>query len=160
MAEPTYPIINDWITSWASISCAVGGENLPTSTALRAFRAISYKTTVERTGVRGEGRNILGFTEGAISHEASVTVIAEAYYSLIDDLGEGFMDKGLDLTVQFKLPNNRIRTVQIQAAGMKETGGDFSEGTDGLEFPIPLDVTRILYDNLEPTETTGGPNNF
>ncbi len=155
MSELEYPTINGHAASWASIGLQLSGANLSGSQALRGFKAISYKTTVERTAVSGAGREVMAYTEGTVAHEASITWIWETYDHLLQTLGEGFMDKGLVLSVSFRLGvNDTIRTVQITAAGMKETGGDFSQGSDGLESPMPLDVLRILYDGKSPTKTT------
>lgn len=154
MEELAFPLINGHAASWADVGLQIGGANIPASLALRGFKAISYKTTVERTAVPAAGREIYGYTKGTVSHEASVTWIWETYDALIQMLGEGFMDKGMVLTVSFKLGTNKIRTVQITVAGMKETGGDFSQGSDGLESSMPFDVTRILYDGKSPVETT------
>jgi hypothetical protein len=154
MAELEYPTINGHAASWASIGLQLSGANLNGSQALRGFRAINYKTTVERTAVMGAGRETYAFTEGTVAHEASVTWIYETYDHLCQLLGDGFMDKGLVLSVSFKLGTNVVRTVQITAKGMKESGGDFSQGTEGLEIPTPLDVLRILYDGKSPTTTT------
>ncbi|MGK3995096.1 hypothetical protein [Sorangium sp. So ce1024] len=154
MAELAFPLINGHAASWADIGLQVGGVNLPASVALRGFKAINYKTTVERTPIYGSGREVIGWTRGTVSHESSVTWIWETYDELIQQLGEGFMDKGMVLTVSFRLGTNVIRTVQITVAGMRETGGDFSQGSDGLESPMPFDTTRILYDGKSPVETT------
>jgi hypothetical protein len=154
MAELEYPTINGHAASWASIGLQLSGANLNGSQALRGFRAINYKTTVERTAVYGAGREATAFTEGTVAHEASVTWIAETYDHLVQTLGDGFMDKGIVLSVSFKLGTNVIRTVQITAVGLKESGGDFSQGTEGLEIQTPLDVIRILYDGKSPTTTT------
>lgn len=156
MAELDYPVINNRPVSWARLKLQLGGASLSGSQALRGFRAISYKTTVERSEVRGAGREIHGHTDGNVSHEASVTWIWETWDHLVQLLGAGFMDKGLVLSLAYRLGvgTNQIRTVEIIASGMKEAGGDHSEGTEGLEMPMPLDVTRIKYDGKDPVETT------
>ena len=53
MAELDFPTINGNPVSWARITLQIGGESLSGSQALRGFRAISYKTTVERSAVKG-----------------------------------------------------------------------------------------------------------
>ncbi|WP_437309999.1 hypothetical protein [Sorangium sp. So ce388] len=157
MSELAYPLINGHAASWASIGLQIGGTEgtkLTGSQALRGFRAISYKSTLERSAVEGAGREVHAFTEGKLTHEASVTWIFETYDHLVQQLGDGFMDQGFVLSVSFRLGTNVIRNVQIIAKGMKETGGDFSQGTEGLEIPMPLDVLRILYDGKSPVKTT------
>lgn len=150
MAELDFPTINNNPVSWARITLQIGGASLSGSQALRGFRALSYKTTIERSPVKGAGRRIIGYTDGNIADEASVTFIYETYDHLVQLLGEGFMDKPLTLSISFRLGTGVVRKVEIQASGMKESGGDFSEGTEGLEVPIPLDVVRILYDGKDP----------
>jgi hypothetical protein len=153
MAELDFPTINGHAVSWANIELQVGGIDLSGSTGYRGFKAISYKTTVERSEVRGAGREIISYTDGNVAHESSVTWIFESYHALVDQLGAGFMDKQITLTVSFKLAD-RFRTVEITTVGMKEAGGDFSQGTEGLEIPMPLDTIRILYDGQSPVTTT------
>ena len=153
MAEIEFPIINGFVVSWASISLQIGGIDLSGTTGYRGFRALSYKTTVERSPMYGAGREIIGYTEGTVAHEASVTWIFESYHAVIDQLGEGFMDKGMTLSASFKL-NDRFRAVTITSKGMKEAGGDYSQGTEGLENAMPLDVIKILYDGKSPVVTT------
>lgn len=152
MAELDYPLLNGRAASWASISLRLGGASLSGAKALRGFRAISWKTTVERSPVKGAGRRVMAFTDGNVTDEASVTWIYETYDSLVQELGASFMDKPIVLATAYKLGTNVVRTVEIQAIGMKETGGDHSEGTEGLEVPMPLDVIRILYDGKDPAE--------
>ncbi|XXX79170.1 hypothetical protein WMF30_10390 [Sorangium sp. So ce134] len=154
MAELDYPLVNNRPVSWARLKVQLSGANLSGSRALRGFRAISYKVTVERSPVRGAGRKPYGHTDGNVSYEASLTWIYETWVHLIRELGNGFMDKEIVVSLAYRLgiATNNISTVEIVANGMKEAGGDHSEGTEGLEMPMPLDVTSIKIDGKDPVE--------
>ena len=47
------------------------------------IKEISYKVSMDRGDVRGHGRRPLGRTRGNIKFEASFTILAEEYYSMI-----------------------------------------------------------------------------
>lgn len=145
----TYPTVNNKAYSWVSTNLRISGDGLAGARLTKLIKAISYKTTVERGEVRGTDRQLYAHTAGNVSHEASVTFVKEGFDDLKAELGAGFMDKPLTLTVSTK-EGTSIDTVTITASGMNEVGVDASEGTDGLEVVVPLSVLRILHNGVSP----------
>jgi hypothetical protein len=148
-----YPLINNKTYSWVSIRLQASGPALAGSELIKAIRAVSYKTTVERGDTRGTDRETYGFTAGKVSHESSITFIKEAFDDFVSGIGAGFMDKSITWTLSYK-EGSRIDTITIVTAGMKEFGGDHSEGSDALEVVVPFDTIRILKNGVSPTTTT------
>lgn len=144
-----YPTVNNKAYSWVSLSLRISGEGLAGARLTKLIKAISFKTSVERGDVRGTDRQTYAHTRGKVTHEASITFVKEEFDALTAEMGEGFMDKPLTLTVSTKEGSN-VDTHTITASGMKEYGGDYSEGTDGLECVVPLDVLRILKNGVSP----------
>ena len=145
----TYPTVNNKAYSWVSLSLRISGEGLAGARLTKLIKAVSHKTSVERGEVRGTDRQAYAHTAGKVTHEASITFVKEEFDALCAELGEGFMDKPLTLTVSTKEGAN-VDTVTITASGMKEYGGDYSEGIDGLECVVPLDTLRILKNGVSP----------
>jgi hypothetical protein len=145
----TYPTVNNKAYSGVSLSLRISGDGLAGARLTKLIKAISHKTGVERGEVRGTDRQAYAHTAGKVTHEASITFVKEEFDALVTELGAGFMDKPLTLTVSTK-EGSSVDTVTITASGMKEYGGDYSEGTDGLECVVPLDVLRILKNGVSP----------
>lgn len=146
-----YPTVNNKAYSWVSLSLRISGAGLAGSRLTKLIKNVSHKTTVERGEVRGTNRQVYAHTKGKVSHESSITFVKEEFDALVTEFGNGFMDKSLTLTLSTK-EGSSIDTVTITASGMKEYGGDYSEGTDGLECQVPLDTLRILKNGLSPVD--------
>lgn len=141
MAAPLVPLINGRRYSWASIEVKVAGR------ILTGITEVSYKNTVEREGVRGAGRQKLGTTEGDLDSEASMTLLAEDYYALLDLLAPnkvGAFDKQFTVVVSYTAPNNATITDTIVGASLKEGDHSHSRGTEALTVTCPLDCMYVL----------------
>jgi hypothetical protein len=142
----SYPLVNGKRLGWSRIKIAVdkvGGE-------IFGFRAIMYKNAIERGKVRGHGRQVLGFTEGDLDSDASITMLEEEWRAFIAVLGSGYMDVPFTTTVSYVLPDGTTTSDQLVGCLIKEDPHDHSQGVDGLEVSVPLDLLYVKVAGLNP----------
>src|SRR5262249_41122682 len=145
MANPAYPLVNGKRLSWARIKISLdkaGGE-------IFGYRAIMYKNAISRGKVRGHGRQVLGFTDGDLDSDASITMLEEEWRELITVLGSGYMDVPFTITVSYVL-DNRTYTDVLVGCQIKEDPHDHKQGPDALEVQIPLDLLYVKINGLNP----------
>lgn len=146
-----FPLINGNRFSWASIVCSAIDEDLT------GLRSISYKTNVARSEVRGAGRQRLGFTAGNVSHDASFSMLKEEwenFVSKLDSFGP-YLDQVFDIVVTYTDDNNTTRTDFLVGCRIKGESDDRSNGTDGLEVKVDLDIMYLVKQGLNNDQFEG-----
>lgn len=142
MATPLVPLINGRRHAWSSIEVKILGK------ILTGITEISYKNTIDSADVYGAGREKLDETDGDLKPEASMTLLSEDYYALLDTLApnkEGAFDERFTVVVSYQpRPGDKIITDTILGARIKEGDHSHSRGTEALSVTVPLGVMRIL----------------
>jgi hypothetical protein len=143
----SYPTVNGYRYSWASIVATIASGTV--TQQLVGLKAISYSNSVARSEVRGEGRQRLGFTAGNVGSDCSFTILKEEWFNFIfalDQLGP-YLDQPFDLAVSYS-EGAIVKTDTIVGCKIKKDAHDHSQGTDGLEVKVDLDITYILLDGI------------
>lgn len=142
----SYPLVNGVRYSFSSIKLTFNGKQVV------GFKEISYKQTKEPSAVRGAHPQKLGRTQGELEEESSLTVYEEEWNELLDILGDGYMDAVFDITVTYATNElvTRVVTDKIFGAQIKGIDKSRSQGPDGLEVKLDLDVMEIHLDGKKP----------
>lgn len=148
MATPLVPMINGVRYSWASIELKIKGK------IVTGIQEISYKNTIEREKVRGQGRAAIGIAEGDLDCEASMGLLLEDYQALLDELAPdkvGAFDVPFTAVVSYELPSGKVITDTLIDCRIKEGDKSHSRGAEALKVTCPLDVMDILEDGHRVT---------
>lgn len=152
MDNISYPVVNGYLCSWASMSLNLGISGGGAIEVI-GFKAISYKAKVTREKVRGAGRHVLGMTKGIVEFDdPSLTLIKDNYWDIRDALGQngtiGYMDAVFGATVQYKEDSTGIlHTDTLFGARLGEEDHDHTQGTAGLEVKFTLTIIGWKGDN-------------
>lgn len=141
----SYPLVNGFAVSWASLTLKRDGDDE------LGFREISWKNAVERSEVRGQGRQILRHTRGDLKPELSITYLLEEFRDFRTALGAGYMDKTVAYFLSYA-EGTFISNVEFVGCKMKEEDHSHTQGPDGLTVTVPFDIIAIIVDKLAPIE--------
>ncbi|UZX16559.1 hypothetical protein KQ693_05885 [Thermus sp. PS18] len=130
------PTINGYIPDWGSIEVSVAGKKYEA-------KEINYSIKAERTAVYGSQGKKLGYTRGHVDYEADVTLYIEDAVDLLNTLGNGYMEKTLDITVSYTLGNGRVVTDRLIGCRIKEVSDGHSQGNEPLTRKFSLDVAEV-----------------
>lgn len=144
-----YPLINGVRYSYSSIKLTVNGKQIV------GHKEVSYKQSKEPGHVRGAHPEKLGRTQGDLENEASLSLYEEEWNELLDALGDGYMDKVFDITVVYATNEDvtRIATDKILGCQIKDIDKSRSQGNEGLEVKLELDVMEIHLNGKKPLKS-------
>lgn len=144
IADPD-PIINGFVYGYSSVEVQFGGW------VFRGIKSIDYKHKRTPGKIRGTHPQILGRTRGQYEAEGSLTMWKHAWDKLRDALGEGYMEFTFPICVTYSERGPLNPTVDIlYGCQIIEVDNSHSEGSDGLEVKLSLDIFMILENGLPP----------
>lgn len=162
MTDVKYPNINGTAPSWAQIRFSIDSHGRAIG-----ISKISYKETIAREKVRGEGALALEMTEGEIDCEASITMTWREHRRLLSSLQSKASASGVTvsqvpfaLTVLYRIDaGSQLIEDTLEGCRLKEIGQDHEAGPKGLMAEVPLDLMRIkwngVYTSQSSQEATG-----
>ena len=148
--------INGNVYSWSSIELKLdgGADDLLVELPYVGVTKIKYNEKIERALVYGLGKSFkpLGMTRGKYSADSSLTMRKHSAEALRKALaaksadGATFGEVSFQAIVSYSEPgsNQEPIVVEINGCRIAGTGGDHSEGADGLEEEVPLTVLSIV----------------
>lgn len=142
-----YPLVNGKRYSFASVTFSLG------NISIFGVTDISYSHSLEPGEVRGAHPQVLGYTRGEYSCEASVTFLKEEWDEAVKQLDNSvgllevivpvvtitYADQGAP-TVTDKLMNCRIQSIEVST----------STGSDPVEVVVSLMPTHIEMNGRNP----------
>lgn len=147
-----YPLINGHRYSYASIELDVEGKRF------YGHKEISYSQELEPGEVRGAHSQILGRTKGELKPEASLTTYEEEWKEILDALGDGYMEKSLNVTVSYAESGRPTITDKLIGVRIKKVEKSHSQGGDALEVKLDLHPMWIEYNGKKPLKKMLGGN--
>lgn len=139
-----FPLINGHRFSWASANFDFdGGEVIH-------IKELSYTHTLEPGEVRGTGSQKAGTTRGEYNAEGSVTLTREGWDELRARLGNGYMEKRFRIIASYSEEGLDVQTDQLVGCRITSVENSPSQGTDGLEVSLELNITYILENGVAP----------
>ena len=141
----TYPLINGIRFSFASIELSIAG------TKYVGVSEISYSHTLEPGEVRGAHAQVLGYTKGDYVAEGSMTMYKEEWETLRKGLGEGWMEKSIDvITVTYAEVGNETVVDKLVSVRIVSTENSISQGPDPASVTITLKPLYIEEGSQKP----------
>lgn len=140
--------INGNVYSWSSIELKLDGEPYVGVTKIK------YSEKIERALVYGLGKSFkpIGMTRGKYSADASLTMRKHSAEALRKALaakssdGATFGEVAFQAVVSYSEPDSNQEPIVVEINGCRiaGSGGDHSEGADGLEEEVPLTILNIV----------------
>ncbi len=118
--------------------------------------SISWELTVETEKEYGAGREAFDATEGVHNVEdASLTMKEWAYRNLIEKMGNGYMTKAarFDTSVSFAHTGEPVSTDVLQRCRIIGVSRDHSQGPDGIEVELTLQVMKVVEGGFDSAAT-------
>lgn len=139
------PIINGYVYGYSSVEIQFGGW------VFRGIKSIDYSHKRTPGKIRGTHPQILGRTRGQYEAEGSLVMWKHAWDRLRDGLGEGYLEVEFPICVTYSERGPLGTTVDIlYACQIVDVSQSHSEGGDGLEVKLTLDIYMILENGLPP----------
>jgi hypothetical protein len=140
----TYTKINGKAYSHSSIEVQLNGKSYP------FVKEVSYSDDLEPGEVRGTSAQLLSRTRGEYKAEASITLYKGAAQELLDDLGDGFMEKEFDMVVTRKEDDMSTIIDTVVKCRIKKHESGSSTGSDPNEVKFDLHPMYILWNGYSP----------
>lgn len=144
-----YPLINGKRYSFSSIDFRIG------TISILGISEISYSSSIEPGTVRGTHPQILGYTKGEYSCEASVSIYKEEWNEAIIPLTtisrQGLLELILPpITVTYAEAGNATWTDLLVGCRISSIEDSVSSGTDPATVTISLMPLYIEYNGVKP----------
>lgn len=142
---PTYPNVNDRAYSYSSIELDINGD------FYYATKSINYSDNMEPGELRGQAQHALGRTAGDYKVDSvSIEMSREEWDILLQKLGDGFMLKSFNITVQYAEDNAATITDEIIGCRIKKPAYDNSQGPDPSMVKLDLHAMYIIHNGVVP----------
>lgn len=116
---------------------------------IRGVKEWSVKASVERGEVRGDAREVLGFTIGDVKYECSVKILRASWDVVVTAIRAQGMSP-LDATgiVSFTIaePGLPSRSYEVLVNGINDFEQSSSQGVEALEVPLTFATLMIKED--------------
>lgn len=140
------PLINGVHFDYSSIRVSFDGRD-PEIHVLE----ISYKDALEPGEVRGTSARVTGRTRGQYKPEASLTLTKAAWSELLENLGQGYMEKSFEILVNYAEVGLPVIPDVITGCRIKNVDESHSDGnSDALKVKLDLHVIQIIRDGVSP----------
>jgi hypothetical protein len=143
MPLPSYPEYNGNRFSWASIQIRFNGKRYI------GVKSLKCSQELEPEMVYGTSAQPIGRTQGDLKPDASLEMYTAEADALIDDLGDGYMEKEFDIHVAFQ-EGAKISTRVLKKCRLKKVDESHSRGTDALTTTFDLSVMWIERNGKKP----------
>jgi len=140
----TYTKINGKAYSHSSLDIRLNGK------AYVFVKEITYSDSLEPGEVRGTNAQLLARTRGDYKSEASITLYKGSAQELIDDLGDGYLEKEFDVVVTRSEPDMSSIVDTIVKCRIKKIESGSSQGADPNEVKLDLHPFYILWNGYDP----------
>ena len=123
------------------------------NTEIKGISAISYEHGFETEKQFGSGREAFDATEGVYeADDAEITMAEYAYRNLVDSLGAGYMSKAarFDISVAYAHAGEPVITDILERCRIIRDAHDLSQGPDGLEVTITVQVMKVKPNGVDP----------
>lgn len=139
-----YPTIRGQRYSFCSIELAIVTET-GGSQVYADITDLSYSDSIERAFQYGTNPAPLGRTRGVYNPgDASLTMALQAAYALIGQLGNGYMEKDINIVAKYADEGLPLIVDTLQKCRMGGLENTFSQGPDALMVTIPLQPFNVL----------------
>lgn len=144
-----YPLINGKRYSFSSIDFRIG------FISVLGISEISYSSSIEPGVVRGTHPQILGYTKGEYSCEASISIYKEEWNEAIAPLallgGGGILEAIIPaITVTYAEQGNATWTDVLIGCRISSIEDSVSSGTDPATVTVSLMPLYIEYNGVKP----------
>lgn len=119
---------------------------------LDGVKEIKYGNKKEGTKVWALGsKEAMGSTGGQLDCEGSLVMYLKHYRELLKRLGDGYLDKRFNITVNYAERNQPLITDKLYGVRLQTPErGASAGGSDALEVTIGFQVMRIVEDGKKP----------
>ena len=122
---------------WADLSLSVGGQ------ALTGFRAVKYKTTLEKEAIYAKGRDPHSIQKGNNAYDGEISLLQSELEALIDSGNGSILGLSVDAEVSYGNPPGAIRTDRILGLQFTEEPKELSQGDKFMEITLPFIALKI-----------------
>lgn len=152
MALPDYPLINGLRHDWSSIQIVID-DTFKTI----GLKELSYKGSLEPGEVRGTAPQVLGHTLGTYTAEGSFTLYLSEYHALLDQLGDGYLSKVFNVTVNYSpKQGDPVITDKLIGCRIKTADKSHSQSNEPLVVKCDLFVMLLIENGKKPLPDTLG----
>ena len=140
----TYTKINGKAYSHSSIEVQLNGK------PYLFVKEVTYSDSLEPGEVRGTSAQLLSRTRGDYKSEASITLYKGSAQELVDDLGDGYLEKEFDLVVTRQEQDMSTIIDTVVKCRIKKIESGSSQGADPNEVKLDLHPFYILWNGFSP----------
>ncbi len=143
MAAPPTVTINGKVHDASSVVLTIFGEEWP-------FKEINYSDELKPGEVEGSGAQLAGRTRGKYKAEGSLTMFKRHAVSLIDKIGDGFMEAEGDIVVVYHNDDGKgVITDTLRSIRFTKNENKIS-GSDAVEHAFDLFPMYIKWNGKNP----------
>lgn len=116
-------------------------------------KSITYSQKLERGKAKGTSPVTRAYTRGSLEAEGNIEMyktLDGGSLQLVRDLGDGFLEKELFITVSFGVDGDPITVDELVHCHLGGTEGGSSEGTDPNVDKFPLILKGYKPDGKQP----------
>ena len=148
MPTIAYPNGTGSIYDFTSIELNIGGRKYVSQSE------ISYSDDLEPGEVYGSLPHALGVTRGQYKAEGSLSMLKAEAMQMITDMGDGWMEQLIKVSVQFSESGQDIITDDLYDVRIKKADDSYSAGSDALMTKFDLRIGDIKRNGISPTTKT------
>lgn len=135
------PIVNGFMHQWSSVEIRAFGQTFT------GVKSISYKTDSDGANIHGTSREVIGQTQGNVTHDGSIELYVDDARRLLTLLGDNYQGKRFDIFVH-KDQDGRTYTDKLLGSSLKTIDNSHSEGAEALTEKYDLRILRIKRGGL------------
>ena len=146
-SPPKITLINGRTYDHGQCEIRINGTHYP------MVKSITYSQKLERGKAKGTSPVTRSYTRGALDADGSLEMYKTTdggSLQLIRDLGDGFLEKDLSITVSFGVDGDPVTVDELVHVRLGGTEGGSSEGTDPNVDKFPLTMKGYKPDGKQP----------
>ena len=139
-----YPFVNGVYHAFASVEFKWNGV------IYVGIKAINYDMQLVPTKVRGAHSEAIGRTRGDLDANGDVEFYLQQANQLINDLGNGYMERVLQATATYS--ENGLDTITDELIGIRiqQISDGHSQGVDALTKKFTLNIMKVKHNGFDP----------
>jgi hypothetical protein len=142
-------LLNGNYPDFADIELNIDGDVVD-----KGFTELNYSHGLEPGIAKGAQAAPLGDTVGEYSADGSVTMHMRTWQRILEKLGDGYMAKRFDITVNYRNADGLgMITDTLTGCRFKKSESGHSQGTDPLMKKLDLHINRVKEGGKNPLPT-------
>jgi hypothetical protein len=139
-----YPLINGVRHDYSSVEISIKGARV------LGVKDVNYSSKLDPGKVTGTHAAVLGRTRGQLTEEGSLTLYEAEWSELLALLGNAFMEKSFNITVNYREDGQPMITDRLIGCRLTSVEHSPASGSEPITVKLSVHIMRIQRNGFDP----------